>query len=182
MQAVGIDSSLKMTGFATIDPDGEVTLLRFPTDADDNSIEDYSRRITYIAGKALLAAPASCLTLIEKPIIPQHNAGEVIERGGLFHVLAIQFLRRGPVVQVHPSTRAKYGTDGKGRTKADVLSTMRARFPDLHIPDDNAADALALLSMGARYLGTPIDGEPSKQQLEAMTAVRWQPTPKEKKR
>jgi Holliday junction resolvasome RuvABC endonuclease subunit len=181
MRAVGIDSSLTMTGFATISPEGEPLVVRFPSRPDDNSIEDISRRITYITGKALLAAPGPCLTVIEKPIIPEHKSGQVLERGGLFHVLAIQFLRRGPVVIVHPMTRAKYATGRGNAKKADVLAAMRARFPGLALADDNAADGLALACMGARFLGFPADGEPSKQQLEAMTAVRWQPTPKEKK-
>jgi len=180
MEAVGIDPSLKHCGFANVVSPFAPFTATFPTESLDNSLKDLQRRIRYITGRVLHASGPSVLTVIESPIIPRHGSGEVLERAWLFGFLVDQMLLRGPVVAVHPMTRAKYAT-GKGRaSKPEVLAAMRAKFPDQVIADDNEADALALCAMGSRFLGYPIDGEPSKAQLEAMRAVRWQPTPKEK--
>jgi len=182
MQAVGIDPSLEKTGFATAGTSLVPYATTFPTSGDDDSLADLQRRIRYITGKALVFSPSSTLTVIETPIIPRHGSGQVLERAWLWGFLVDQLLLRGPVVGVHPMTRAKYATGSGKATKPEVLAAMREKFPATELKDDNAADALALCAMGARFLGFPIDGEPSKAQLQAMTAVRWRPTPKEKKR
>lgn len=181
MQAVGVDSSLTCTGFATVGESRVPFTTTFPTQGDDDSLADLDRRIRYITGSVLRIAPAACISIIEAPLIPRHGAGQVLERAWLFGFLVDQLLLRGPVVAVHAMTRAKYATGSGKASKPEVLSAMRAKFPTVTIADDNAADALALAAMGARFLGTPIDGDPSKPQLQAMAAVRWQPTKREKK-
>lgn len=182
MDAVGIDPSLTCTGLAVVGENRATSVHTFPTSTQDADLADYDRRVQYITGKTLMAAPKRCLTVIEAPFVPHHGgAGQVIERAWLFGFIVSQFLRRGPVVAVSAKTRAKYATGNGNASKKEVLAAMRDRFPDLSIRDDNAADGLALAAMGARWLGFPIDGEPSKPQLEAMRAVRWQSNPKESK-
>lgn len=182
MEAVGIDSSLNHTGFATVGESLVPYVTTFPTSSMDGSHEDFDRRILYITGQVVRHSPKLTLTVIEKPIVPRHGgAGDVIERAWLYGFIVNQMMRRGPVVVVHPMTRAKYAS-GKGNAKKpEVLAAVRDTYPDLVIADDNEADALALCAMGARFLGHPIDGEPSAAQLEAMHSVRWRPNLKEKK-
>lgn len=183
MHAVGIDSSLTCTGFALVSPLANVDpiLATMPTEPMAGDLADLQRRIRYITGRVLRLVPGKVLSVIESPYLPKHGGGAVLERAGLYWFLVDQLLQRGPVVTVAAATRAKYAADAGNADKKHVLAAMRGKHPDLVIPDDNAADALALASMGARFLGFPIDGEPSTAQLEAMSAVRWQPTPKEKK-
>jgi hypothetical protein len=142
-------------------------------DGDLGAVRD---RVRYLVGGTLLFAPTRCLSVIEAPYIPQHNAGAVLERAWLFGILVDQLMVRGPVVQVRTKVRAMYATDNGNAQKPEVLAAMRAKFPDLTIRDDNEADALALLCMGARFLGTPIDGPISKKQQQAMTTTVWPPT------
>lgn len=181
MHAVGVDSSLTRTGFALVSPLADVSpiLATMPTVPEDGDLADLQRRIRYITGRVLRLVPGKVLSVIETPYLPKHGGGAVLERVGLYWFLVDQLLQRGPVVTVAAATRAKYAADHGNATKDQVLAAMRAKHPDLVIPNHDAADALALADMGARFLGFPVDGDPSKQQLEAMSAVRWQPTKKE---
>jgi Holliday junction resolvasome RuvABC endonuclease subunit len=174
MDVLGVDQSLTMTGLARRLADAAVETSRIPTVAPENpNLASTRARVRYITGGVLKFAPQHCLSVIESPYIPRHNAGAVLDRAWLFGILVDQLMIRGPVAQVRTKTRAKYATGNGNADKAEVLAAMRERFPELTIADDNEADALALLSMGARFLGTPIDGAPTPYQLKAMTAVAW---------
>lgn len=172
MDVLGIDQSLTMTGLASIS-NGVAVTDRIGTTAVLGGLEGTRDRIRYIVGRTLRFAPRECLTVIEAPISPMHNAGAVLERAWLFGLLVDQLLLRGPVVQVWPSTRAMYATGSGKAKKPEVLAAMRAQFPFVVIRDDNAADALALACMGARYLGSPIDGPITKKREQAMTSTVW---------
>ena len=168
---VGLDLSLASTGVAVI-RDGQVSLERVDAAASDDPLQSW-RRIESTAERTLRQVPAGALVVLEGPSWGS-RFGKPDERH------AQRWMVRGPllacghvVVIVSPRTRAKYAAnDGKAQKRA-VLASMRARHPDLTIRDHNVADALALAAMGARSFGSPIDGEPSKQQIEAMGAVSW---------
>lgn len=173
MQVVGVDPSLTCTGWATVGASGVLTADRFKTEPA-KTLADIDARIRYIVGSVLRWSPAvDVLTVIESPYIPQHASGQVLERAWLFGMLVDQMLQRGPVVAVTPGGRAKYGTGNGNADKKQVLAAVRGAYPTVRVRDDNEADAIVLASMGARYLGMPIDGEPSKKQLEAMSVVSW---------
>jgi len=178
MDVFGIDQSLTMSGLAKLAegrPYHDVKLTRVSTETtptgDLRAIRD---RVRYIVGKTLQFAPKACLTVIEAPYIPKkHTAGALLERAWLFGLLVDQLMVRGPVVQVRTTTRAMYAADNGNARKPQVLAAMKKKFPMTVIRDDNEADALALLCMGARYLGTPIDGPMTKKQNQAMTSTVW---------
>ena len=173
MPVLGIDPSLTCTGLALTG--SPMTQLHRVTTAAPRSLslENTRERIRYIVGNVLKFAPAECFTVIEAPVIPQHGAGQVLERAWLFGFLVDQMMMRGPVVQVRPKTRAKYAAGNGNAKKPAVLAAMRAMHPAALIVDDNVADALALAGMGARHLGAPISGDLSKAQAAAMSAVVW---------
>jgi Holliday junction resolvasome RuvABC endonuclease subunit len=173
MQVVGIDASLKCTGFATVGESGVLFASRFPTSPGDNTLADLDRRIRYIVGSVLMHAPVKCFTVIEAPYVPRHGSGQVVERAWLFGMLVDQLLLRGPVVQVRTKQRAKYASGDGNADKKKVLAAVRGAYPAVRVRDDNEADAITLAAMGARYLGYPVDGPISKKQQEAMTAVVW---------
>lgn len=173
LMVLGVDPSLTCTGLARTWESPEITSARITTQPA-SGLADVRQRIRYITGKVLRFAPEQCLTVIERPFIPQRGgSGQVIERAWLFGFLVDQLMQRGPVIEVGAKARAKYAADSGTATKATVLLHIRTKFPQLVVPDDNVADALALLGMGARWLGKPIDGEPSKKQMEAIRAVHW---------
>lgn len=174
MDILGIDQSLTMTGLARLDG-GLLGTDRIGTIPTTGGLLDTRQRVRYIVGRTLKFAPAECLIVIEAPYVPQgaKAAGSVTERAWLFGMLVDQLASRGPIVQVRTKTRAMYATGNGNAKKPEVLAAMRAKFPDHFIRDDNEADALALLCMGARYLRTPIDGVASKKQEQAMTSTVW---------
>ena len=177
MDVIGVDQSFTTTGLAKITAAG-IELTRVKSEATDlGDILATRDRIRFIVGSVLRFAPRECFSVIEAPIVVRNGKGGAqLERAWLFGLLVDQLSLRGPIVQVRPPTRAMYATNNGRADKPEVLAAMRAAFPDLRIVDDNVADALALLSMGARHTGAPIDGAPSKKQLAAMTAVRWPET------
>lgn len=180
MDVYGIDPSLTCTGLAKTTPAGVVLTKRVKTAPDGDDLSAIARRIRYITSQVVQFAPAECLTVVEAPLIPRgHSSGAVLERAWLFGFIVDQLMRRGAIVRVRQATRAMYATDNGRASKAEVKAAMRAKFPAVAIPDDNVADALAMAAMGARWLGEPIDGEPSKKQVQAMAAVLW-PVTKER--
>jgi Holliday junction resolvasome RuvABC endonuclease subunit len=186
MHVLGIDPSLTCTGFALVTEDGSVRPDRIRAGSEAATLAEIRDTVRYITGRVLRAVPLSgVLTVIEAPVIPRarkgadgqahlHGGGKVLERAWLFGLLVDQLMLRGPVVQVRPSTRAKYAAHDGNADKKKVLAAIREAYPSVPVRDDNEADAIALAAMGARYLGHPIDGAvPSKKQAEAMTAVVW---------
>lgn len=172
MNIVGVDQSLTCTGLARLTPSGDIITSRVITRPATSLVETRDR-IRYVVGQVLKFVGPETFAVLEAPIIPQHNGGQVLERAWLFGMLVDQLLVRGAVVQVRVKTRAMYATGNGNAEKAEVLAAMRATHPGVDIPDDNVADALALLGMGARHRGVPIDGPLEKKQERAMTAVVW---------
>ena len=178
MNVSGIDSSLTACGLAR-HTNGQLVTAVVRTKKQGDDLRSQSDRIEYVAGRALDWLPDSGLFVIETPP-PVLTGGLAIERHALYYLLVRVLLRRGDVVTVSPTTRAMYAT-GNGRAKKpEVLAAMRATFPDVRLSDDNAADALALLAMGSRRLGSPLEVEPlSKKQNAAGEALRWPTQTKE---
>jgi Holliday junction resolvasome RuvABC endonuclease subunit len=173
MDVLGVDPSLTMTGLAKTTEAG-VTLVQRVSSVKTNDVYGIRDRVRYIVGQTLRFAPARCLTVIEAPIVMRNGAGGAqLERAWLFGMLVDQLVLRGPVILVRTTTRAKYAAGAGNADKKAVLAAVREAFPLLPVRDDNVADALALCAMGARHLGAPIDGVPTKNQLAAMTAVAW---------
>jgi Holliday junction resolvasome RuvABC endonuclease subunit len=175
MEVLGLDPSLSMTGMAKTTASGVILTGRVPTSPfDGEQLGAVRARVRYIVGAVMKFAPAECLTVIEAPIVVRNGRGGMqLERAWLFGMLVDQLIMRGPVVQVRTKTRAMYAASNGNAGKPEVLAAMRARFPDLQVRDDNVADALALLSLGARHLGRPVDGVVTAKQLSAVTAVNW---------
>lgn len=161
-----------MTGLARR-VDGLVTTMRIPTPTDEvETLRATRARIRSIARQVMNFMPEAGVFVIEAPAI-NSVGGKKIERVWLYGMLVDRLLTRGPVVAVQPTTRAAYAANNGRAKKPEVLAAIRAAHPLLRVPDDNIADAVALLAMGARFLDQPIDGQPSVKQLKAMRAPAW---------
>lgn len=177
VNVTGIDASLTCTGVAVAAGGDVLELRRVRTPTGPQTLVAQRARVRRVLTQVLEVAPSSGLYVVESPSL-QSKFGLRIERIGLFWMLVDQLLARGPVVTVTPKGRAKYASGNGNAKKPEVLAAMRERFPGLQIPDDNVADALALVGMGARHLGEPIDGVLGKQYTEPMVKVTW-PTKEE---
>lgn len=175
MNVLAVDPSFSCTGVAKIAQAGVILTDRIRTSPEaEHTLGSTRRRLRLIVTTILRFAPDDCLTIIESPIVIRGGKGGAqLERGALFWMLIDQLMARGPIVAIDPRTRAKYATGNGNAGKPAVLAAMRETHPLLQIPDDNVADALALLGMGSRALGHPIDGDLSKKHLMAMTSPAW---------
>lgn len=171
MIAVGLDPSLACTGIA-VNHDGEITTRRVRTPNIGTSLIAKRQRLRRAIEGTLAAIPTQVdVTLIETPTSTK-QFGAHGERMAFFWWLVDQMFARGPVVSVSPSSRAKLAT-GTGRaSKEDVVAAIRAAFPDAVIPDDNVADAAALMWAGARWVGIPSPAYVVEQE-EAFSRLDW---------
>lgn len=173
MIVVGIDPSLTRTGVA-VARDGAAAVGSVTSKPNGGGLVDTRDRIRFLVGGALVFAPRRIdLTVIEAPYLPRHGGGSVLERAWLYGLLVDQFLGRGPVASVPPAVRARYAGGAGNASKGDVLAAVRGAFPRIPLRNDDEADALALMAMGARHLGHPLDGEASAAQVAAMEKVAW---------
>lgn len=168
---LGIDQSLRGTGLALHDG-GETTTALVRAEIGEGAV-GIREAVRYIVGRVVTFCPNADLYLLELPYIPRHNSGLVLERAWLFGMLFDQLYLRGPVALVATKTRAMYATGNGNAGKPEVVAAMQAAHPHLKVRDDNVADALALMGMGCRWLGSPVDGEISSKQAKAMRAARW---------
>ncbi|WP_230670939.1 hypothetical protein [Rathayibacter sp. Leaf248] len=173
MNVSGIDSSLTACGLARHVEGERLVTAVVRTRKQGEDLRAQSDRIEYVAARALEWLPTSGLFVIETPP-PMLTGGLAVERHALYYLIVRVLLRRGQVMTVSQATRAMYATGSGKAKKPEVLAAMRAAFPDVRVSDDNAADALALLAMGSRNLGRPLEAEPiSKKQTAAGAHLPW---------
>lgn len=169
---LGVDQSLRGTGLA-LHVDGQTSTALVRSDIGEG-VAGIRAAVRYIVGRVVTFAPACDLYVLEAPIIPRHGSGLALERAWLFGLLFDQLYLRGQVATVHPSTRALYATGNGKASKDEVVAAMSAAHPGLSAPiNDDVADALALMGMGCRWLGSPVDGEISSKQAKAMRSAHW---------
>lgn len=168
---LGVDQSLRGTGLA-LHADGATSTGLVKADIGEG-VAGIREAVRYIVGRVVAFAPHCDLYVLEMPYIPRHNSGLVLERAWLFGLLYDQLCTRGRVAIVATKTRAMYATGNGNADKAEVVAAMKAAHPHADVRDDNVADALALMGMGCRWLGSPVDGEITTKQARAMTSARW---------
>lgn len=168
---LGVDQSLRGTGLAL--HDGGVTTTSVLKADIGEGVAGIREAVRYLVGRVVAFAPHADLYVLEMPYIPRHNSGLVLERAWLFGMLYDQLCTRGRVAVVATKTRAMYATGNGNADKAQVVAAMKVAHPHVHVRDDNVADALALMGMGCRWLGSPVDGEINTKQARAMTSARW---------
>lgn len=174
MLAVGIDPSLSCTGVAWwSSEDGWGTARAKTQPAADGSVVEVRRRLRTAAARTLWAVPDGADVVVVECPSARAQYGSHNERVGMYWYLVDQLIGAGVlVVPVYSKTRAMYATGNGNADKKAVKAAMRGLLPEVAIPDDNVADAVALALMGARFLGRPLDAVGPKQ-LKAYGAVPW---------
>ena len=165
---VGVDLSLTGTGVAV--STGFVTTVKSkPTDDD---IASRYLRLEGIVQRVVAVTPYdTALVVLEAPAYAS-KGGHAHDRSGLWWLLVDRLARARPqaaIVEIAPTSRAKYAT-GKGKaSKEEVLLAVERRFGGWMVGNNNEADAVVLCAAGARALGRPIDTVPERNHVVSKT-------------
>lgn len=160
MIVAGVDSSLRSTGIAIIDPSVgviETRNIKGPELPKQSTVEDRRDRIDAMHGRVMVVIEDVDLVVIEG--LSFGSTGNVRDQlAGLWWSLVLSLKAMGvEVLVVTPQQRAKYATGSGGADKHDVLAAIRAEHPDADVPNHDVADAVALAAWGARSIGEPVD-------------------------
>lgn len=174
-RVVGLDLSLTSTGVAV--SDGRLARIRSKGFRLD-TIAARAQRIDRIVNDICAATDdftSVDLVVIEAPAYSSVG-GSSHDRSGLWW-LTVAAIRAHAVevVEVMPTTRAKYAT-GKGAgpdaSKDACLAAVVRRFPTWAVTGNDVADALVLCAMGCDHLGAPL-AEMPKAHRDALAKVVW---------
>lgn len=169
---IGIDPSLTSTGVAVIDPATGVTLHRVQSKGrKDASLTERDHRLRDLANRIYQHIQTPDLVVIESPAY-SNSLGSMHDRSGLWW-LTVRHLHADhiPVLEVPPTTRAKYATGRGNAGKDEVLASVIRRYPHTDVTGNDVADALTLAAIGARLTGWPLEGTIPKTNLTALTKL-----------
>ena len=170
-QVVGLDLSLTSTGLACNhlgDPHAYVRTIK-STGHKGDSWTDRLRRLSTLTDRILENIPDGALVMLEAPSYGSQT-GAQHDRSGLWWLVfdALTLYGGRIVVPVAPTARAKYAC-GKGNGGKDaVLAAVVRRYPLIEVEGNDQADAVALMAMGNRLAGKPIDDPMPQANLEPM--------------
>ena len=178
MIILGIDPSLTSTGLAVVDTEDRLVVdvqTVLSKGGKSDSIEQRLDRIRRISAHVMTVGFRADLVVIEQPAYSR-TAGHMHDRSGLWWFLVNSALgSQRIVVEVAPTTRARYATGRGNAGKDEVLLAVAKRYPHVDVTNNNEADALVLAAMGADHLGAPLVDLPAAHRA-ALDGVQW-PTP-----
>lgn len=172
MKVIGLDISLTATGVAIVQDDPiAAEAYVYKTSPDNGTLINRRQRIAGIVDAVAPLCVDADLVVVEGPSY-QSVGGKAHDRSGLWWAMVGRISSAGqPVAEVPPTVRMLWAC-GRGRAdKREVRAAMAALWPDVHICDHNAADALALASLGGQRLGLPIVVQPHHR--VAHRSIRW---------
>jgi Holliday junction resolvasome RuvABC endonuclease subunit len=156
---VGLDLSLTASGVGTIagNTDGVVPVVSTDivtsTKRTGQTLHDLDRRITRVVESVMDHVRDADLVVLEGPSYRSTDPG-VWDRAHLWwSVVHRVHSAEIPLVIVPPTVVKKWATGKGGASKTAVVVAMARMWPDVELVDDNAADALALATIGAQRLG-----------------------------
>lgn len=160
MIIAGVDSSLRSTGIAIIDPSVgviETRNVKGPALPQQSTVDERRDRIDDMHRRVMLVIEDVDVAVIEG--LSFGSQGNVRDQlAGLWWSLVLSLEACGvQVVVVTPQQRAKYATGSGSAGKHDVLAAVRQEHPDADVPNHDVADAVALAAWGARSVGEPVD-------------------------
>lgn len=174
---VGIDPSLTRTGVAIIDTNLDepvFSVASFSSPACSSSIEDRNNRLRELTDKIhnfIYKDFWPTKVAIEGPA-HSSSVGKMWDRSGLWWYLINDMIYDTDIIEIPPTTRAKYAT-GKGNAgKDEVILSIARTYTMFDLTNNDEADAIALVSMLARLHGEPIDGDLPKNKLEALNKIK----------
>jgi Holliday junction resolvasome, endonuclease subunit len=171
IRVVGLDLSLTGTGVAVLDEGGIHTALIGSKGKTTDTLAMRADRLASLKERITNLIPDGAFIVIEQPSYGS-TTGSQHDRSGLWWLVNDWLHPYHQVTEVAPGTLKKYAT-GKGDAgKDEMLAAAIRRYPDAEISNNNVADAMHLLAMGARYVGQPLEADTVKI-VEAMAVPRW---------
>lgn len=169
---LGIDYSLRSTGLAILGADGTTDVCKVTAPKDDGTVKSVVERLTSIADQIEAWADLADADTVVIEGVVHHAIGarrDVIHAGWWFIAARIAPLVDDPIIVVPPKTRAKFATGNGNAGKQAVVEQVTARYPQFAIDgSDDIADAVALVAIGARMTGRPIDPDLPETNLSAL--------------
>ena len=152
----GIDLSLTATGIARI-RGGLTDAFTIPSKGKkDDDLPTRAARLFDLENRISQCLDTDAFYVIERPAFSSLG-GSHHDRSGLWWLLVSKLIHGRRLIEVSPTSVKKYATGIGNASKMQVMAAAIKRYPEVTIPDDNAADALILAAMGARLLGEPIE-------------------------
>lgn len=175
----GLDLSLTSTGLALVDEGKLTSVARIATTGTKaDTLLDRRRRMVLIQRQVedFLRLGYPDLAVVESPSYGS-KFGSPHDRSGLWWRVVELLMSWGiPVATVVPQGRAMYATGNGASKKPAVLAAVKARYLDVDWPKggkhDDVADAILLASMGARWMGYPIEELPATH-TRALDGAAW---------
>jgi crossover junction endodeoxyribonuclease RuvC len=174
---VGLDLSLTSTGVAILSG-GQPVLFTASAKANGKDVASRVDRLDTLASDIVERIAAlerwPHLVVVEAPAFSR-TTGQQHERSGLWWLTVREFVVEYglDVVEVSPTTRARYATGRGNASKDTVLAAAIRRYPWSDIAGNDTADALVLAAMGRRWLGHPVEDSLPQAHLAAMGGVTW---------
>ena len=197
IRVIGLDLSLTSTGIARLELDEHGTITGSHTDTvtsgppEEQTLPQRVRRVDYVAGCVMAAAlgayPRWEIDPVQRPhLIVVEGAsfgsttGQAQERAWLRGAVYLGLYELGlECVEVAPTSLKLYATGNGRASKTHVVQSVRQHYGEhFDIPlckadgREDVADAIALVAMGARSIGHPIDPDHPKR-TRAMRTPKW---------
>lgn len=179
--AVGVDPSIASTGLAVLGA-GVQGFARSRTVAGEATVPERLHRFRLQAKQVvdaldgLVGSAAIEVFVVENAAFGSRNQMGHMLAGFWWHLAdALDRYYAAPFALVTPATLKKFATgDGSFRTgKVEMVNAAQRAFPEAGIRNDDIADAAALASMGAEWLGWECGGAFAPSGLASVRAVHW---------
>ena len=181
----GLDLSLSNTGLAVWNgesvytkllpskptPTGPLVAKKGGKMAKTETYGDKMRRFARIRADIDMWIPAGIPVFIEGPSYSSLGQATHDIAGNWWLVVTMLRDRGNTVHVISPSTLKQYAT-GKGNAAKDVvLAAVIKRYPQVDVLNNDVADATALLAIGLRLNGTPLEDNLPAKNLSALESI-----------
>lgn len=169
MRVLGVDLSLTATGFAWSDGDTR-TFGRQGLTAPSLSLQQRAAGLESLALALLAIVCAEDLDLLVIENLPATGIAKISTEKAYvwWRFVHCAHVAELPVLEVSPKSAKLYATGRGDANKREVIAAVQQHFPDWDIHktgakgkpltslDDNKADAVTLMAIGAALLGHPV--------------------------
>ena len=172
----GIDPSLTGSAVVTYNTETKEQLVAsFSSSPDKGTIQSKLARVQTLSDKIVGAVVQDGVPLavgIEGPAYSS-NTGKVWDRAGLWWLVVQKLEDLGiTVIEIPPTSRAKYIT-GKGNAGKDtVLLEIARNYADFDVKTNDQADALGICAFIARLHDQAFDGDLPRTKTDAIAKLK----------
>jgi crossover junction endodeoxyribonuclease RuvC len=175
MKIVGIDYSQTSAGIAAFNSAAAIPLTTGAVGEgghrDDTLVMRHARIRRQTARVATFCIGAD-VALIEAHSFSAKGGSQHDRSGGWWHLVDTLYGWGIPVVEVSTTQVKKYMTGKGNASKEAMVIAATRRYTDVEITTSDEADALSILSIGARHFGHPLEeGEPTVPMLAVMKSM-----------